>query len=176
MPFGALQRRTTIVIVRWSGELDYFVIACFRLEIKISGDCSFEFVWIEDMVEWSTFIWFYLGWSQEWRFVKFTCHSTKHKRNLAENYGMLALGKMEVFSWPPYTHAFLTPTIHACFFSLLNRFYRLYNSYQRWCHHTFDSNAAKGIAGSAGRSTCIANRSDASRRCIWRTARGEEIR
>ena len=29
--------------------------------MKIGGDCSFEFVWIEDMVECRTFVWF-LAW------------------------------------------------------------------------------------------------------------------
>ena len=34
---------------------------CFWLKMKIGGDCSFEFVWIEDMVECRMCVRFWLG-------------------------------------------------------------------------------------------------------------------
>ena len=34
---------------------------CFWLEMKTGGDCSFEFVWIEDMVEYRMCVRFWLG-------------------------------------------------------------------------------------------------------------------
>ena len=54
-----------LLFVDWE-NLDYFVITCLRmclflLEMKTGGDCLFEFVWIEVLVECRTFVRF-LAW------------------------------------------------------------------------------------------------------------------
>ena len=73
MPFGALWLRTTIVIVHWSGELDYFVIACF-------SDVFIFLAWDED--RWRLFVWVCLDW--RYSGVSYVCMVLAWLKSLVE--------------------------------------------------------------------------------------------